>query len=63
MAVLAKPPTVSYPKRYIIDLVPCFAALFGGPLLFTAMTFALVFVMVVMPALRLTSGCGSPVSK
>ncbi|WP_298858186.1 hypothetical protein [uncultured Sulfitobacter sp.] len=40
MHTMLTPPPVPYPARYIIDPVAFFAALIGGPLLFTALTFA-----------------------
>lgn len=44
MTLLTAPPPVPYPPRYIIDPVAFFAALIGGPLLFTGLTFAAFFV-------------------
>lgn len=46
MLALITPPTVPYPTRYIIDPVAFFAALIGGPLLFTALTFMIFFIPV-----------------
>lgn len=40
MHTFIAPPVVPYPTRYIIDPVAFFAALIGGPLIFTAITFA-----------------------
>lgn len=46
MHTLIAPPVVPYPTRYIIDPVAFFAALIGGPLVFTGMTFAAFFIPV-----------------
>ena len=46
MLALTTPPKVPYPTRYVIDPVGFFAALIGGPLLFTALTFAPFFIPV-----------------
>lgn len=46
MLAHATPPKVPYPTRYIIDPVAFFAALIGGPLIFTALTFAAFFIPV-----------------
>jgi hypothetical protein len=43
---LITPPPVPYPTRYIIDPVAFFAALIGGPVLFTALTFWALFIPV-----------------
>jgi hypothetical protein len=44
-------PHLPYPPRYIIDPVAFFAALVGGPLLFTALCFWALFI----PVLRCSS--------
>lgn len=46
MLALVTPPKVPYPTRYIIDPVAFFAALIGGPLIFTALTFAIFLIPV-----------------
>lgn len=46
MYSLIAPPPVPYPPRYIIDPVAFFIALIGGPILFTALSFWILFIPV-----------------
>ncbi len=46
MRPLITPPALPYPPRYIIDPVAFFIALIGGPLLFTLVSFWMLFIPV-----------------
>ncbi len=46
MHTITTPPQVPYPTRYVIDPVAFFIALIGGPMLFTALSFWILFIPV-----------------